>query len=446
MPQLIDITLPADQLEGTSATLSCWLVEPGQPVNAGDPLLELETDKVSMEVSAPADGVLETILVNPGEAVEPEMILGRLAEAGAERAPTGELAATGTEAAGVAPAETGLVATTARTGAGGNNTPARIEPNGTTVTSACTGANGGGMSSPTEPDSARHLIGPAVRRLVRENNLDIDTIPGSGRGGRVTRDDVLRFLAQPKPIPTSAPGSDNTVGAPASRKIPHSTMRKTIASRMVESLLHTAPHVTSVFEMDMSNVIEHRRWHKKEYAEDGVNLTFTAYFLAAAARAIKAVPQINARYHDDGLELFEDVNIGVGTALGDAGLVVPVVPQVQAKKLFEIARHLQGQTERARAGTLTPAEMKNGTFTISNHGVGGSLFATPIIINQPQVAILGIGKLQKRALVVEVDGEDVVAIKPMCYVSLTIDHRAVDAFQTNKFLTEFVDTIENWGQ
>ena len=405
MSQFIDITLPADQLEGTSATLSQWLVEPGSQVRAGDPLLELETDKVAMEVSAPADGVLETPLVAPGEKVEPGMVLGRLTQLAAAAAP---LAATGT--AGASPAPTA---------------PAQAE-------------------TATASGNARHLLGPAVRRLVREHNLDIERIPGSGRGGRVTRDDVLRFLAAP---PAPATAADTGPGdAVSSRREPHSTMRKAIAEHMVQSLLHTSPHVTSVFEMDMSNIIEHRRWHKKEYAEDGVNLTFTAYFLAAAASAMQAVPQINARYHDDALEIFTDVNIGVGTALGDKGLVVPVVAQVQNKKLFDIARALQQQTEKARSGSLTPADMRNGTFTISNHGVSGSLFAAPIIINQPQVAILGIGKLEKRAVVREVDGEDSIQIKPMCYVSLSIDHRAVDAFQTNRFLAAFVTGIESWGQ
>jgi len=223
-------------------------------------------------------------------------------------------------------------------------------------------------------------------------------------------------------------------------------MRKAIAKHMVESLLHTSPHVTSVFEMDMSNIIEHRRWHKKEFAEQGVKLTFTAYFLAATVKAMAAVPQMNARYHDDALELFEDINIGVGTALGDDGLVVPVVQQVQTKNLLNIASALQTQTDKARTKKLRPEDMKNGTFTISNHGVSGSLFAAPIIINQPQVAILGIGKLEKRVVVTETNGEDTISIKPMCYVSLSIDHRAVDAFQTNKFLSVFVDCIENWGE
>ena len=161
---------------------------------------------------------------------------------------------------------------------------------------------------------------------------------------------------------------------------------------------------------------------------------------------MQKVPVINSRFYDDYLEVFEDINIGVGTALGDDGLIVPVVKQVQEKNLFEIATALQQQTDKARQGKLVAADMRDGTFTISNHGVSGSLFATPIIINQPQVAILGIGKLEKRVVVEDVNGEDTMVIRPKCYVSLSIDHRALDAHQTNLFLSHFVDVIENWGK
>ena len=404
MSETIDITLPADELEGTAAKLSHWLVEVGANVSGGDPILELETDKVSMEICAPASGLLQEIIKQPGDNVEPDMVLGRLLAG---------------------------VSETSRAIPAAEETPVEVE-----TPEAAPALNG------------KDLIGPAVRKLVREHSLDLNMISGSGRGGRVTREDVMTFLqgSQSVPMAPSAsklPASKSTL---AGKLIPHSSMRQSIAKHMVESLLHTAPHVTSVFELDMSNVIEHRRWHKKEFAEQGVNLTFTAYFLAASVAAIQAVPQVNSRFHEDALEVFEQINIGVGTALGDKGLVVPVVEAVQSKTLFEIAEALQSQTEKARSGKLSPADMKNGTFTISNHGVSGSLFATPIIINQPQVAILGVGKLEKRVVVREVDGRDEMVIKPMCYVSLSIDHRALDASQTNQFLSLLVETLERWGQ
>ena len=404
---LIDICLAEDQLEGTAAKLSQWLVEPGTAVAAGDPVLELETDKVAMEVCAPAAGRLEEILKQPGDDIEPCMVLGKIMPM--DRS---------------VPLETNVAETTQAANA----------------------------------TDASALLGPAVRRLVRDHEIDINLIAGSGRGGRVTRADVMSFLEKTTEskaesmqtadtlVGTSVGTSvDNLTGNLVGKRIPHTQMRQTIARHMSESLLHTAPHVTSIFELDMSNIIEHRRWHKKEFAEQGVKLTFTAYFLAACVQAIKAVPEVNARFHQDALELFEQINIGVGTALGDQGLVVPVVKNVQSKSLFEIAQKLQEQTEKARSGKLQVADMQNGTFTISNHGVSGSLLAAPIIINQPQVAILGVGKLQKRVVVCDEDGVDKMLIKPMCYISLTIDHRALDAYQTNQFLTLLVDVMENWG-
>lgn len=416
----MDIILPADQLEGTSATLSKWLVKIGQQVLEGDPIVELETDKVSMEICAERAGSLSKIIANEGDEIEVDVVLGLL--------DTSNVNAT-------AMPEKGL------------KEHAKTDSQ-TSITSQ--------DASSSQEGSAHHLVGPAVRRLLSSHDVNIDSICGTGRRGRVTRDDVNAYLAELStrasyqtspatvginPLSSSLPVARALTGT----RVPHTNIRKAIASHMVESLLKTSPHVTSVFEMDMSNIIAHRKWHKKEFAELGVNLTFTAYFLAAVVKAVQEVPQVNARFHQDALELFSDVNIGVGTALGDKGLVVPVVQQVQAMNLFSIAQSLNMQTEKARNGKLIPSDMKNGTFTISNHGVSGSLFATPIIINQPEVAILGIGKLEKRVTVEEISGVDTMVIKPKCYVSLSIDHRALDAHQTNMFLAKFVDVIEHWG-
>jgi len=402
LPTMIDITLAEDQLEGTAAKLSQWLVQPGAAVAAGDPVVELETDKVAMEVCAPEAGRLEKILKQPGDDIEPAMVLGRLVQLGGSLLPEQEQEKEQEQRPESAPS----------------------------------------ANPATQSDDAITLVGPAVRRLMRDHDLDISLICGTGRGGRVTRTDVMTYLEKRNAGDTQG---TRTSGDLVGKRIAHTAMRQSIARYMSESLLHTSPHVTSVFELDMSNIIEHRRWHKKEFSEQGVKLTFTAYFLVACVQAIRAVPQVNARFHQDALELFEQINIGVGTALGDQGLVVPVVKDIQSKSLFEIAEKLQQQTEKARTGKLKPADMQNGTFTISNHGVSGSLLAAPIIINQPQLAILGVGKLQKRVVVCDVDGRDTMVIKPMCYVSLTIDHRALDAFQTNQFLTVLVDTMENWG-
>jgi 2-oxoglutarate dehydrogenase E2 component (dihydrolipoamide succinyltransferase) len=435
----IDIILPAAQLEGTTATLSKWLVAIGEEVKEGDPLIELETDKVSMEICAPNTGVLSTIIFGEGEEIRVDTVLGHL-----DTQLTKMITST-------------VAVDTKETNQAVNNESVSLETNSDGHNSKVTSDN---LSSEqlnikadfTLDDSAQYLLGPAARRLLKSNHINPNLIAGTGHQGRITRNDVRSYIQDtPKSNSTLAINTPTSIYAPVARPlkgtmVKHTNMRKAIANHMVKSLLETSPHVTSVFEMDMSNIIEHRKWHKTEYAELGVKLTFTAYFLAAVVNAVKEVPQVNARFHEDALELFSDINIGVGTALGDKGLVVPVVQQVQSMNLFSIAQALNRQTEKARSGNIVPSDMKNGTFTISNHGVSGSLFATPIIINQPEVAILGIGKLEKRVSVEEISGVDTMVIKPKCYVSLSIDHRALDAHQTNMFLAKFVDVIENWGQ
>jgi 2-oxoglutarate dehydrogenase E2 component (dihydrolipoamide succinyltransferase) len=220
-------------------------------------------------------------------------------------------------------------------------------------------------------------------------------------------------------------------------------MRRRIAQHMVESALRTAPHVTAVFEADLSAIVAHRKQNQADFEKRGVKLTYTTYFVAAAVKALKAVPEVNGRWHDDALEIFEDCNIGVATAV-PGGLIVPVLMRADAADLLQIAQRLQDLTAKARAGKLELAELQGGTFTITNHGTSGSLIATPIIF-QPQVAILGIGKIERRVVVVESDGSEAMVIKPMAYVTLTIDHRALDGFTANKFLTKFVDVLGQWG-
>jgi 2-oxoglutarate dehydrogenase E2 component (dihydrolipoamide succinyltransferase) len=214
---------------------------------------------------------------------------------------------------------------------------------------------------------------------------------------------------------------------------------------MVESLLHTAPHVTTIFEADMSAVLAHREKHRADFESRGASLTLTAYFLAACVDAIREVPEANSRWTPDALELFEDINIGVATAIEDRGLVVPVVHDVNTLDLFGIARALSDVVTRAREDKLTPRDVRGGTFTISNHGVSGSLAATPIVINQPQSAILGVGKLEKRAVVVSEQGRDSIVVRPRCYVTLTLDHRVMDGHRANRFLEVFVRRIESWA-
>lgn len=403
---MIDILVPLEQ-EGTKAIVRAWLKRVGDKVAVDEPLVELETDKVTQEVPSPAAGILDEILLASDSEAAPGALLGRLR-------PVGEAVA--------APVAAPAALSAAR------------------------------ITDPVPAAEATETrLSPSARRAAKEFGIDPAGLSGTGHAGRVTRADIERAAsARPATPPPSVPSPPPPVVAetPAasgvrSHSVPHDTMRRRIAEHMSHSL-STAPHVTAVFEADFTAIMAHRRAHKAAFEKAGVNLTFTAYFIAASVAAMKAAPAINSRWHDDRLEIFDEVNIGIGTALGDKGLVVPVVRGCQELSLQGIAGRLQDLTERARQGRLAPADMRGGTFTISNHGVSGSLVATPIIINQPQSAILGIGKLEKRVVVREVDGADTIQIRPMAYVSLTIDHRAVDGHQTNAWLSRFVQMLETW--
>jgi len=384
---LTAVLVPLEQ-EGTKAVVRRWLKKIGDAVAVNDPLVELETDKVAMEVPSPAAGVLREIVLDVDADAVPGAVLGRIDEQ-AKVVEEVELA--------------------------GPTPPVAME---------------------ALPPQTRQLqdgrelrLSPSVKRAIRQTGLNPLDLAGTGRGGRLTRADVDLAVAE---------------GAQPSRTvIPHDRIRLRIAENMLASVT-TAPHVTAVFEADFGAIAAHREAHRDAFAARGVKLTYTAYLLKAAAEAMAAVPAINARWHPDRLEMFGDVNIGVGTALGDKGLVVPVVQRVQASSLEQVAGALDAITAKARTQTLVPADMRGGTFTISNHGVSGSLLATPIIINQPQVAILGVGRLEKRVVVRTVAGADAILVRPMAYVSLTIDHRAVDGHQTNAWLTRFVEVLESW--
>jgi len=400
MADVIDVLAPHEQ-EGTKAVVRNWLKAVGEPVALDEPLVELETDKVTQEIPAPLTGILHEILMQSGENADPGAVLGRIRMEGAS-------------------------------------------------TAAVTAPAAAAAPQPAHIDHDIHYS-PAVRRAIEEYGIDPATVTGTGKGGRVTRGDMdaahEAALAR-NPVPAMQPEKtppppstrmDKPSGDLRARSVPHSPMRLAIAEHMQMSV-SAAPHVTAVFEADFSAVIRHR---DRSRATSGVSLSYTAYIVAACVSAMKAVPEVNSRWHGDRLDIFEDVNIGVGTALGNNGIVVPVIRDAQNLSLAGIAARLQDLTTRARTNTLTPADMRGGTFTISNHGVSGSLVAAPIIINQPQSAILGVGKLEKRVVVREVDGVDTIQIRPMAYVSLTIDHRALDGHQTNAWLTRFVEALES---
>ncbi len=435
-----------------------WCKAAGDAVRKDEPLLELETDKVTVEIPSPATGKLAEILKQPAEEVEPGQILARLAIAEASEA-------------GAADPKRAVAAASA---------------------------------SSTAPQRGGEAMSPAVRRLLNEHALSAHEMKGSGRQGRITVQDVERHLDQKSArasgaaagaastgagtpgaatpggagrgaaAPAADPDADATAkmrrppGVPGhaaeGRRVPHSAVRRRVAEHMARSLAQ-APHVTTLFEADLTRVQAHRARHAPELERQGIRLTLTAYFVAACARALMAHPTLNATFHEDSLELHPDANIGVGTALGDEGLIVPVIHQAQHLSLAQLAARLGQLVGAARAGRLAPQDVRGGTFTLSNHGVGGSLLAAPIVINQPQVAILGVGKVERRVCVVGTPasagpgsgapgvetaglgatGGEAIAIRTMCYLTLSIDHRAIDAFQANGFLGHVVNTLEHWS-
>jgi 2-oxoglutarate dehydrogenase E2 component (dihydrolipoamide succinyltransferase) len=423
MAELVAFAAPEDQAEGTEMVVANWFKQVGEAVAENEPLLEINTDKVTVEVAAPASGVLREILKPAGERVEAGEVLGQI-EAGA---------VAGT-ADGVTP-----VGTAARGADGGTGGGGAAEASTTLGAGASANASTGTSAS---ADASAELT-PAVRRLLAEHRLSAEQITGTGRGGRITVQDVEAHLASHgRPAPqTGAKGEGNAAAIP-SHKVPHTAMRRSIAQHMSQSVA-TAPHVTSVFEADLSAIMAHREAERAAFEADGIKLTYTAYFVRASVAALQAVPEVNSRWHDDALEIFEDCNIGVAAALGTGGLIVPVLHRAQTLDLRATAERLQDLTARARSGGLMPKEVQHGTFSISNHGVSGSLIAAPIIIPQPQSAILGVGKLERRPVVRQQNGKETVEVRPMCYVTLTIDHRVLDGFQANAFLTKWVEEIES---
>jgi 2-oxoglutarate dehydrogenase E2 component (dihydrolipoamide succinyltransferase) len=396
---LIEVRVP-DEQEGTKAVVRAWLKRIGDAVAENDPLVELETDKVTQEVPAPAAGVLaEIVLDTDAEAVSGALLAriqtnGSPAKAGAQEAK-----------------------------------PA--------LDSAPSGAPGPG---PAPGSGHETRLSPSVRRACLQNGIDPSRLEGTGRNGRVTREDVDRAVASATVVSVGEPATAQPRRFSA-QDIPHDRMRLTIAENMVRAVTDQ-PHVTAVFEADFSAVAA----HKSAMAARGTKLSYTAYIVKAAAEAMTVAPAINGRWETDRIAVSPTIDIGVGTALGEKGLVVPVVKDAGSLSLEQIGARLDELTRRARAGKLDRSDVSGGSFTISNHGVSGSLLAAPIILHQGQAAILGVGKLEKRVVVRDVGAQDAILVRLMAYVTLTIDHRVVDGHQTNAWLTRFVEILENWPQ
>jgi 2-oxoglutarate dehydrogenase E2 component (dihydrolipoamide succinyltransferase) len=441
---MIEIKMPQLGESVTEGTVGRWLKRPGDPVAKYEPLLEVVTDKVDTEVPAPEAGILHEILVPEGETVRVGTVIARLTPAGA---------------------------TGSATSAAPVTTVAATESRATTTTVTATTA------PPATDDGRNTYLSPVVARLLAEHQLNPAQIRGTGQGGRITKQDVLRFLAErekqpatpaatpvapapaaptPAPIPTPAPApmpvapvpTPPPVTAPTTSEIPADAelvpltpMRRSIAEHMVRSV-RTSPHVTTVMEVDLSRVIAHRAAHQEAFSRQGVRLTMTPYFIMAAIAGLQAVPVFNGSFTDQGIIIHRRINIGVAVALNE-GLLVPVIPDADEKNLLGLARAVNDLAERARSKRLRPEETQGGTFTITNHGVTGSLFATPII-NQPQAGILGIGAVVKRPVVITQNGLDAIAIRPLCYLSFTFDHRIADGATADQFLSTVKKRLEQW--
>lgn len=419
----VAVTMPQMGESVVEGTVARWLKAPGDPIAALEPLLEINTDKIDTEIPAPATGTLLEIVVGEGKAVRAGTVLAYIGTP--DERPTASAAPIAAAAAPVEPRTLDMAA------------PRPHAPEG-------------------QKPEGRAFVSPVVARMAAEHGLNPDAVPGTGLHGRVTKRDVESFLAQQ---PTERPAAQEVLPAVPSPSVtwgadevwqPLTAMRRVIAQHMVQSK-RTSPHVTTVFEVDMAAVVQHREAHKAEFAAKGLRLTYTPYFAAAAAQALVAVPEMNARFHEagdqSGIVLQRRIHLGVAVALPH-GLVVPVIRDADEKNLQGLARAVAELADQARTGTLTGDALHGGTFTITNHGVSGSLIGTPIL-NQPQAGILGIGAIVKRPVVrsgsdsLLPSADDAIVIRPMCYLSLTFDHRVLDGAQADTFVTRIKQHLES---
>jgi 2-oxoglutarate dehydrogenase E2 component (dihydrolipoamide succinyltransferase) len=444
----VEIRVPPLGESLVDAVVGQWLKHEGDPVSRGETLLELETDKVNLDVTATEDGVLSRIEKREGEVVKVGDVLGIITEAAV--APTN--GAKAAEAAQVAaPAAAPVAAAPAEAAAAQAAAPAAAPAEAAELVA-------GGRAA------------PAVRRLAEEHQVDINLVPGTGPGGRVTREDVLAYVARqaapaapvapamppapapappappvqpapaPAPAPQVAPAAPPAISTAAGRREERVRMtrrRQTIAARLVEAQ-RTAAMLTTFNEIDMTAVIELRKARREAFQQRyGVSLGFMSFFTKACVGALKAFPYLNAEIQGDEIVVkhYYDIGIAVST---DEGLVVPVVRDADRKTFAEIEREIADMATRAREGKLTLSELQGGTFTITNGGVFGSLLSTPIL-NYPQVGILGMHKIQERP--VAINGQ--VVIRPMMYVALSYDHRIVDGSEAVRFLVRVKELVED---
>ncbi len=465
----IDVIMPQMGESIAEGTLSKWLKKVGDAVKRDEPIFEISTDKVDAEIPAPNAGVLAEILVNEGQTVAVQTVVARIeTEAGAAAsapaaAPEQPKAAAPASAPAPAPASAPAPA------------PVPASPPAPAASARPPAPAPAAAASQTQPavpngsesteDRLRRRSTPLVRKMAAEHNLDISTIPGSGLAGRVTRNDVLGYLesgaSAPAPAPAAAPAQPAAPAAPApamqpaaivhpavdpwegDRVEPWSRIRKLTADHMIMSRRVSA-HVNTIFEVDYTRIGQLRAQKKNEYAERGVNLTYLAFIAKAVADNLRKHPGLNAAVAAESTIYRRDINLGIAVAL-DWGLIVPVIKRADELSLLGVARASNDLGERARGRKLNPDEVQRGTFTITNPGVFGSVIGTPII-NQPQVAILCVGTIEKQPAVVSVDGTDSIAIRTRGMLSLAFDHRIVDGADADRFMADVKATLQGFPE
>ena len=423
-------------------TITRWIKKVGEHVERDEPLFEISTDKVDAEIPSPASGVLTKILFQENEIVAVNIVVA-------------EIDGDGASAAAQAPAQAEKKAAAT---AESRPSPAPVlqSPSAAPVAAPP-------VQEPARAAGQKTRSSPLVRKIAREHNVDLARVTGTGLGGRISKKDILSYVAQPAvarpaalgsvpagihaPAPpgpaapsAQAPSAPAMVFTGPTQVVPLTAMRRQIAEHMVMSK-RTSAHVATVFEMEMTRVAEVINRNAAEFERrNGIKLTYTPFFVRAAVEALKQFPMVNSSLDGDNVVYKRDVNIGVAVAL-ETGLIVPVVKRADEKNFLGISRAIRDLADRARSKRLNVDEVQGGTFTITNPGIFGSLFGTPII-NQPQVAIMGVGTIEKRPVV----RNDAIAIRPMVYLSLSFDHRVLDGAVADQFMGHVKKVLENWEE
>jgi pyruvate dehydrogenase E2 component (dihydrolipoamide acetyltransferase) len=448
----VDVIMPQMGESIFEGTITKWLKKAGDKIERDEPLFEISTDKVDAEIPSPSAGVLKEIKVGEGQTVPIQTVVAVIEASDGASSSAPAAAPAKPTAATPAPPPAAAKSAAPAPSAPASPAPAQAAP------------------QPAAPSGEKVRSSPLVRKIARENNIDVSQVPGTGAGGRVSKSDILSAVqgggataaaatsgtassapARPAGVPPATGGASASAvlenAVPREKMYfghyevqPMSVMRQRIAEHMVLSK-HVSPHVYSVDEADMTAIATLRAKMKTKFEEtSGTKLTFMPFFVRAAVEALRAFPTVNSSVDGTNIVLHKECNIGIAVAL-DWGLIVPVIKNAEEKNFLGIARTMNDLAERARAKKLKPEEVAEGTFAITNPGVFGGLFGLPVI-NQPNVAILGLGTIEKRPVVID----DAIAIRSMVYLTLSYDHRVVDGAVAHQFMAKLKHTLENWTE